>query len=295
MAKKGFFSRLFKGGAKINEDFYDELEEQLILGDMGAETSEELIDHLKEQVKSDKIKDQDEARTLIMSDVKELMALPEDAFDFEKEKSVVMAIGVNGVGKTTCVGKLANLYKKEGKNVILVGADTFRAAAGNQLKVWAERSGCFMVSGNEGADPGSVLYDGAAAAKARGADMVLCDTAGRLHNKANLMKELSKLDKIITAELPGYRKENMIILDAATGQNALSQAREFSQIMEVDSVILTKMDGTAKGGIAAAIRKELSVPVKYIGTGEKIDDIKRFDPEEYVQDLFAREGSEEQA
>lgn len=289
MAKKGFFARLFSGFTEIDEDFYDELEEQLILGDIGVTAAEELIDHLKDQVKADKIKGQEDARRLIMDDIKKIMEPPADAFDFEDKKSVIMAIGVNGVGKTTCVGKLANLYKKEGKNVILIGADTFRAAAADQLKVWSERSGCSLVCGNEGADPGSVLYDGAAAAKARGADILICDTAGRLHNKANLMKELAKLDRIVSAELPDFKKENVIVLDAATGQNALNQARQFAGIMKVDAVILTKMDGTAKGGIAVAITRELGVPVKYIGVGEKIDDIQRFDAEKYVEDLFAAE------
>lgn len=287
MAKKGFFAKLFSGFSRIDDDFYDELEEQLILGDIGVTAADELLEHLKAQVKANRVKEPDEARRLIMDDIKKIMSPAEGAYDFENEKCVEMIIGVNGVGKTTCVGKLAGLYKKEGKNVILVGADTFRAAAGNQLKVWAQRSGCYLVSGNEGADPGSVLYDGAAAAKARGADILLCDTAGRLHNKANLMKELAKLDKIINSSLPEYKKENMIVLDAATGQNALSQARQFAEIMKVDSVILTKMDGTAKGGIAVAITRELGVPVKYIGTGEGIGDIERFDPDRYVEELFA--------
>lgn len=289
MAKKGFFSRLFGGFTEIDDDFYDELEEQLILGDMGVTATEELIDHLKGQVRESRVKSAEDARALIMEDVKEIMALPEDAYDFENEKCVIMAIGVNGVGKTTCAGKLANLYKNEEKNVILVGADTFRAAASDQLKIWAKRSGCYAVCGNEGADPGSVVYDGAAAAKARGADIVICDTAGRLHNKANLMKELAKLDKIINSSLPGFTKQNMIVLDGATGQNALNQARQFSEVMKADAVILTKMDGSAKGGIAVAITRELGIPVKYIGTGEGIEDIERFDAEKYAADLFAAE------
>lgn len=287
--KKGFFSRLFNGFSEIDEDFYDELEEQLILGDIGVTATEELIDHLRELVKSNKVKDQEGARGLIIEDVKNIMELPEGAYDFEKGPSVVMVIGVNGVGKTTCVGKLANLYKKEGSNVLMAGADTFRAAAGNQLKIWAERCGCQIVNGTEGANPGSVVFDAARAFSARGCDIMLCDTAGRLHNKANLIKELAKLDKILSAELPGAKRENIIVLDAATGQNALSQARQFKDIMKVDGVILTKMDGTAKGGIAVAITRELNVPVKYIGTGEGIDDIVRFDPQAYAQSLFAAE------
>ena len=289
MAKRGFFSRLFSGFSEIDDDFYDELEEQLILGDMGVTATEALLDHLKDQVKENKVKSCEDARALIIEDVKEMMILPEDAYDFENEKCVIMAIGVNGVGKTTCAGKLANLYKKEGRNVILAGADTFRAAAADQLKVWARRSGCYLVSGNEGADPGSVLFDAAAAAKARGCDILLCDTAGRLHNKANLMKELSKLDKIINSSLPDFKKQNIIVLDAATGQNALNQARVFSEVMRADGVILTKMDGTAKGGIAVAIKEELGIPVKYIGTGEGIEDIERFDAEKYARELFKGE------
>ena len=289
MAKKGFFARLFSGFSELDDDFYDELEEQLILGDIGVAAAEELLDHLKKQVKSEKVKSCEDARALIMNDIKDIMTPPADAYDFEKEKCIAMITGVNGVGKTTCAGKLAGLYKKEGKKVILIGADTFRAAASDQLKIWARRSGCYIISGNEGADPGSVLYDAAAAAKARGADMLLCDTAGRLHNKANLMKELAKLDKIINSSLPDYKKENIIVLDAATGQNALNQAKQFAAIMNVDAVILTKMDGTAKGGIAVAITKELGVPVKYIGTGEGMDDIQRFDAESYVNDLFKGE------
>ena len=275
---------------EIGEEFYDELEEQLILGDMGVAVTEELLDHLREEARSNKkIKTAEDARELIIQDIKELMAQPEDAYVFENEKSVVMAIGVNGVGKTTSLGKLASRYRNEGKKVIIAGADTFRAGAIDQLKVWAERSGCFMVTGNEGADPGSVVFDAAKSAKARGADILLCDTAGRLHNKKNLMNELGKLDKILSGELFGYRRENLIVLDATTGQNALQQAREFKSVMKVDGMILTKMDGTAKGGIAVAITHEMGVPVKYIGLGEGIEDLRRFDPDSFVDDLFAEE------
>ena len=290
--KKGFFARLFSGFSAIDEDFYDELEEQLILGDMGVSVTEELLDHLREEVKADrKVKTPEDARALIISDLKELMAQPEDAYAFEETNSVVMAIGVNGVGKTTSLGKLAYRYKNKGKKVIIAGADTFRAGAIDQLRVWAERSGCFMVTGNEGADPGSVVFDAAKSAKARGADILLCDTAGRLHNKKNLMNELGKLDKILSGELSDYRRENLIVLDATTGQNALQQAKEFKSVMKVDGMILTKMDGTAKGGIAAAITHEMGVPVKYIGLGEGIEDLCRFDPDSFVEDLFTGEGS----
>ena len=292
--KKGFFAKLFSGFSSIDEDFYDELEEQLILGDMGVSVTEELLDHLRDEVKADrKIKTPEDARALIISDIKELMAQPEDAYAFEETNSVVMAIGVNGVGKTTSLGKLASRYKNEGKKVIIAGADTFRAGAIDQLRVWAERSGCFMVTGNEGADPGSVVFDAAKSAKARGADILLCDTAGRLHNKKNLMNELGKLDKILSGELSDYRRENLIVLDATTGQNALQQAREFKSVMKVDGMILTKMDGTAKGGIAVAVTHEMGVPVKYIGLGEGIEDLRRFDPDSFVEDLFAEEENEE--
>ena len=282
----GFFSKLFNKGTPIDDDFYEEMEEQLILGDMGVQASMELTEALEVNVRFHEVKTQEEAREFVIKRVQEMMAVPEDAYDFEDTTSVVMIIGVNGVGKTTTIGKLANTYKNRGKNVILVGADTFRAAAMDQLKIWAERTGCYMVSGNEGQDPGSVIYDGAAAARARHGEIMLCDTAGRLHNKKNLMNELSKIDKILSSEFPDARRENLIVLDATTGQNALQQAKEFKSIMQVDGIILTKLDGTAKGGIAVAISKELGVPVKFIGVGEGIDDLKRFDAEEYARSLF---------
>ena len=285
--KPGFFSRFFASFKDIDDDFYDELEEQLILGDMGVYATEELIDALRDEVITNKkIKNTEDAREFIIGQVTEMMTQPAGAYDFEETKSVVLVIGVNGVGKTTCVGKLANKYKKAGKNVILAGADTFRAAAIDQLRVWADRTGCYMVTGNEGADPGSVVFDAAHAASARGADMLICDTAGRLHNKKNLMNELSKIDKILRAELSDYRRENLIVLDSTTGQNALQQAREFKDVMNVDGIILTKLDGTAKGGIAVAITRELGVPVKYIGIGEGADDLMRFDPASFVDELF---------
>ena len=257
------------------------------MGDMGVYATEELIDNLKDDIIVNNIKTTQEARDFLIRDIKRMMEQPADAYDFENRKSVVMLIGVNGVGKTTCVGKLANRYINEGKKVIMAGADTFRAAAMDQLKIWAERAGCFMVSGNEGADPGSVVYDAAQSAKARGADVLICDTAGRLHNKKNLMNELAKLDKILASELGDFKRENIIVLDASTGQNALQQAKEFKDVMYVDGIILTKMDGTAKGGIAVAITRELGLPVKYIGVGEKMEDLKRFDPDEYAESLFA--------
>lgn len=282
----GFFSKLFNKGTPITDEFYEEMEEQLILGDMGVQASMELTEALEVNVRFHEVKNQEQAREFLIKRVEDMMTVPQDAYDFENTTSVVMIIGVNGVGKTTSIGKLANEYKNRGKNVILVGADTFRAAAMDQLKIWAERTGCYMVSGNEGQDPGSVIYDGAAAARARNGEIMLCDTAGRLHNKKNLMNELSKIDKILSSEFPQAVRENLIVLDAATGQNALQQAKEFKSIMKVDGIILTKMDGTAKGGIAVAISKELGVPVKFIGVGEGVNDLKRFDAKEYAQSLF---------
>ncbi|MBR6349037.1 MAG: signal recognition particle-docking protein FtsY [Lachnospiraceae bacterium] len=286
---KGFFARLFSGFSEIDDDFYDELEEQLILGDMGVNTTMELMDYLKDEIKYRGLKKTEDARRLIIDYVKGIMKQPEDAYDFENKTCAMIVIGVNGVGKTTCIGKLANQYRKQGKKVLLAGADTFRAAAIDQLKVWADRAGCMMIAGNEGADPGSVIYDAAQSARARKADMLICDTAGRLHNKKNLMNELAKLDKILSAEFSEAVRENIIVLDATTGQNAMQQAKEFKEVMKIDGIILTKLDSTAKGGIAVAITSELGVPVKYIGVGEGIDDIKRFDPDEYVENLFAAE------
>ena len=283
---KGFFSNLFNNSKKIDEDFYDEMEETLILGDMGVSATEELVENLKLNVNFHEVKNQDEAKEFIMNKIADIMQLPENAFDFENENSVILVIGVNGVGKTTTIGKLAMRYKNEGKKVILAGADTFRAAAEAQLKIWSERTGCYMVSGNEGSDPGSVIYDAAQAAKARGADILLCDTAGRLHNKKNLMNELGKIDKILSGEYAQAKRKNLIVLDATTGQNALQQAKEFKEVMNVDGVILTKLDGTAKGGIAVAITKELGIPVLYIGVGEGAEDLKRFDAKEYAKELF---------
>ena len=282
----GFFSKLFNKGTPITDEFYEEMEEQLILGDMGVQASMELTEALEVNVRFHEVKNQEQAKEFMIKRVEDMMTVPQNAYDFENTTSVVMIIGVNGVGKTTSIGKLANQYKNRGKNVILVGADTFRAAAMDQLKIWADRTGCYMVSGNEGQDPGSVIYDGAAAARARNGEIMLCDTAGRLHNKKNLMNELSKIDKILSAEFPQAVRENLIVLDAATGQNALQQAKEFKSIMKVDGIILTKMDGTTKGGIAVAISKELGVPVKFIGVGEGVNDLKRFDAKEYAQSLF---------
>lgn len=302
--KKGFFKRLvegltktrnnivsgidsvFSGFSHIDDEFYEELEEILIMGDLGVRATENILDSLREKVKEQHIKQPQECKQLLIDSIKEQMAVEETAYRFENEKSVVLVIGVNGVGKTTTVGKLAGKLKNQGKKVIVAGADTFRAAAGDQLKEWANRSGVDMIGGTEGADPGSVVYDATAAAKARNADVLLVDTAGRLHNKKNLMNELGKINRILEKEYPDAYRETLVVLDATTGQNALVQAKEFSEVAEITGIVLTKMDGTAKGGIAVAIQSELSVPVKYIGVGETIEDLQKFDPDAFVEALF---------
>ena len=277
------FNNIFSAFSSIDDDFYEELEEMLIMSDIGVMTTEEIIDSLKEEVKEKNIKDPEECRELLKTNLIEQMDLGENAYDFENEKSIILVIGVNGVGKTTSIGKLACQFKNNGKEVMLAACDTFRAAAKEQLEEWANRAN---VSGAEGQDPGSVLFDALASAKNKNSDIVICDTAGRLHNKKNLMNELSKLDKIIDKEMPSVRRENFIVLDATTGQNALAQAREFKECADITGVILTKMDGTAKGGIAIAIQSELGIPVKYIGIGESIEDLQKFDSNEFVEALF---------
>ena len=302
--KKGFWGRLveglsktranivagidavFSGFSNIDDDFYEEIEEILIMGDIGVRTTEAIIENLKKKVKENHIKEPAECKELLINSIKEQMDVGETAYRFEEEKSVVLMIGVNGVGKTTSVGKMAFKMKDQGKKVILAAADTFRAAAGNQLLEWANRAGVDMIGGQEGSDPGAVVYDAVAAAKARNADVLLCDTAGRLHNKKNLMEELRKINKILEKEYADAFRETLVVLDATTGQNALEQARQFSEIADITGIILTKMDGTAKGGIAVAIQSELGIPVKYIGVGESIDDLQKFDSEEFVNALF---------
>ena len=302
--KKGFFSRLvegltktrdnivsgidsvFHGFSKIDDEFYEELEEILIMGDLGVKATESILDDLREKVNANHVKEPAECKQLLIDSIKQQMQVGETAYRFEEETSVVLVIGVNGVGKTTTVGKLAGKLKEQGKKVVIAGADTFRAAAGDQLKEWADRSGVDMIGGTEGADPGSVVYDATAAAKARNADVLLVDTAGRLHNKKNLMNELGKINKILEKEYPQAYRETLVVLDATTGQNALVQAKEFSDVAKISGIVLTKMDGTAKGGIAVAIQAELGVPVKYIGVGETIDDLQKFDPDEFVNALF---------
>lgn len=277
---------IFTGFSNIDEDFYEELEEILIMSDIGVNTTEEILDKLREQVKELKIKEPMECKELLIKNIQEQMDIGPNEYDFENEKSVVLVIGVNGVGKTTSIGKLASQYRNNGKKVMMAAADTFRAAAGEQLKEWANRANVDIVMGKEGSDPGSVLFDAIASAKNKNCDILLCDTAGRLQNKKNLMEELKKLDRIIEKEYGNCRRENFIVLDATTGQNALVQARQFKECTDITGVILTKMDGSAKGGIAIAIQAELGIPVKYIGVGEQIDDLQRFDAEEFVNALF---------
>lgn len=302
--KKGFFSRLkdgltktrnnivkgidsvFSGFSSIDEDFYEELEEILIMGDIGINATTDIIERLKKQVKEQHLKQPSECKQLLIESIKEQMQVDETAYEFENVQSVIMVIGVNGVGKTTSVGKLAGILKDRGRKVLIAAADTFRAAAGDQLAEWARRADVPMIGGVEGADPASVVFDAVSAAKARGVDVLLIDTAGRLHNKKNLMEELRKMNRIIDKEFPNAHRENLIVLDGTTGQNALVQAREFGEVADLTGIVLTKMDGTAKGGIAVAIQSELNVPVKYIGVGETIEDLEKFDSDEFVNALF---------
>lgn len=310
--KQGFFKRLvsgltktrdnivsgmdsiFHGFSHIDEDFYEELEETLIMGDLGVHTTMEIIEDLREKVKAQHIKEPIECRQLLIDSIKEQMDVGETAYEFEEKQSVVFVIGVNGVGKTTTIGKLAGKFRAEHKKVILAAADTFRAAAGEQLKEWANRAQVEMIGGQEDSDPAAVVFDAVAAARARRADILLCDTAGRLHNKKNLMEELKKINRVIDREYPEAYRETLVVLDATTGQNALNQAKEFNEVADITGVILTKMDGTAKGGIAVAIQAELGIPVKYIGVGEGIDDLQKFDADEFVNALFYREESKEE-
>ena len=313
--KKGFFKRLvagltktrksiaagfdyiFSGFSKIDDDFYEELEEVLVMADMGIHTTQAVIEDLKAKVKEQHITEPSACKELLVSTIKQQMTVNENAYDFENKTSVILMIGVNGVGKTTTVGKLAAQYKRAGKKVIMAAADTFRAAAIEQLTEWAGRAGVDIIAGQEGSDPASVIYDAIAAAKARKADILICDTAGRLHNKKNLMEELKKINRIIDREFPEAARETLIVLDGTTGQNALVQARQFKEAADITGIVLTKLDGTAKGGIAIAIQSELSVPVKYIGIGEKIDDLQRFNADDFADALFktdSNEGDDEQ-
>lgn len=308
--KKGFFKKLvsglsktrdnilsgmesiFSGFSNINDEFYEELEEVLIMGDLGVQATYDILEQLKKKVKEQHIKEPIQCRQLLIDSIKEQMDIGKAAYEFEEKQSVVMVIGVNGVGKTTTIGKLAGKLRAQNKKVVLAAADTFRAAAGEQLKEWANRSKAELIGGQEGSDPASVVYDAVAAAKARHADVLLCDTAGRLHNKKNLMEELRKMNRIIEREYPDAFRETLVVLDATTGQNALQQAKEFNEVAEITGIILTKMDGTAKGGIAVAIQAELGIPVKYIGVGETIDDLQKFDADNFVNALFSESCAE---
>lgn len=283
---KSGIDSIFSGFSEIDEDFYEELEEVLIMADIGVATTEKIIDDLREKVKEQKIKEISVCRELLIRSIKEQMRVEETAYEFEHEKSVVLLIGVNGVGKTTSVGKLAGQLKAQGKKVILAAADTFRAAAIEQLTEWSNRANVELIAGQEGGDPAAVVYDAVNAAKARKADVLICDTAGRLHNKKNLMEELRKINRIIDREYPEAHRETLVVLDGTTGQNALAQAKQFGEVADITGIILTKLDGTAKGGIAIAIQSEMHIPVKYIGIGEKIEDLQKFDADAFVDALF---------
>ncbi|NMB43616.1 MAG: signal recognition particle-docking protein FtsY [Clostridiales bacterium] len=302
--KKGFFGRLVEGltktrnnlfsgleslfsGSSIDEDFYEELEEILIMADIGIKTTTNIIENLKDKVKENKIKDPQECKELLIQSIKDQMQNKSDAYDFENKKSVVMVIGVNGVGKTTSIGKLSSQLKAKGNKVVVAAADTFRAAAIEQLTEWTNRAGVDVIAQKEGSDPAAVVYDAANAAKSRNADTLIIDTAGRLHNKKNLMEELKKIDRVVSREWPEASRETLIVLDGTTGQNALVQAKEFSEVAQVTGIVITKLDGTAKGGIAIAIQSELGIPVKYIGVGEQIEDLQKFDADDFIDALFS--------
>lgn len=302
-AKMGFFSKIKSGLKKtrdnimsgvenvlksfttIDEELYEELEEALIMADIGVETSVEIIDRLRQRVKEEKVHEVSEVKNLIVSIISDM--LKEDKSELVlSSPSVILVIGVNGVGKTTTIGKLANNYKKQGKSVILAAADTFRAAAIDQLEIWGERNGVPVIKHQENSDPGAVVFDAVQSAKARKADILICDTAGRLHNKKNLMDELAKIFKIISREYPEAQQEVFLVLDATTGQNALQQAKLFKEVANITGLVLTKLDGTAKGGIIIAIKNELKIPVRYVGVGEGIDDLQPFDEDEFARALF---------
>lgn len=302
--KRGFFSKLVTGLSKtrdnimggvdqvlsgfstIDEDFYEELEEALIMADLGVNTAMTIIEDIRNKVKEQKIKEPMQVKELLKNELILLMAPRGDSYRFEKERSVVLVIGVNGVGKTTTIGKLASRYTSSGKKVVLAAADTFRAAAIEQLTEWAHRSGADIIAQQQDSDPGAVIFDAIGAAKARNADMLICDTAGRLHNKKNLMEELRKISRIIEREYGDAYVEVLLVLDSTTGQNAMAQAKQFKEIADISGIVLTKLDGTAKGGIAIAIQSELKLPVKFIGVGEGVNDLQDFDPVEFVEALF---------
>ena len=281
----GGIEDLFKRFRRVDEDLFDELEELLITSDVGVETTEELLDDLREKVKEEKIKEPDEIKKILYAELRSMIG-EGDGLHLSTKPSVILVIGVNGVGKTTSIGKMAAELKSQKKKVIVAAADTFRAAAAEQLAVWCERAGVDLIRQGAGADPAAVVYDTIQAAKSRGADVVIVDTAGRLHNKKNLMDELAKINRVIARELPDADRENLLVLDATTGQNAVIQAREFKEAAQITGLILTKLDGTAKGGVILSIRRELDIPVKFVGVGEGIDDMKPFDADEFAEALF---------
>ena len=297
----GFFDKIKKGLEKTrrqmgglfaeftgeNEEFYDELEESLILADTGAATAAKAVERLREKVRDESLRGQDEVRAALVEILADALKVGSFELKLDTRPSVILMVGVNGVGKTTTIGKLAAKYTSEGKNVLLAAADTFRAAAAEQLTVWAERAGCGIVKHGEGSDPASVVFDGIAAAKARGTDILIIDTAGRLHNKSNLMNELAKMRRIISRELPDADVETLMVVDATTGQNGLIQAKQFSESADITGIVLTKLDGTAKGGIVFAIAEEMGLPVKFVGVGEGVDDLMPFEPESFAEALLS--------
>ena len=283
----GQIDSMLKSFTKIDDELFEELEELLVMGDVGVPTAEKICEELKKRVKKQGIKNPNEIHRLLEETVSDMLRGGEE-LDLSTTPSIILVIGVNGVGKTTTIGKLANHLTKQGKKVILAAGDTFRAAAIEQLEIWADRSHCEIIKQNEGSDPAAVIYDAISAAKARHADVIICDTAGRLHNKKPLMDELAKINRIIDRELPDASKEKLLVLDATTGQNAVNQAEQFSLATGITGIVLTKLDGTAKGGVVLAIKEGLGIPVKYIGVGEQIDDLQPFDAEDFARALFAQ-------
>ena len=283
----GQIDSMLKSFTKIDDELFEELEELLVMGDVGVPTAEKICEELKKRVKKEGIKNPNEIHRLLEETVSDMLRGGEE-LDLSTTPSIILVIGVNGVGKTTTIGKLANHLTKQGKKVILAAGDTFRAAAIEQLEIWADRSHCEIIKQNEGSDPAAVIYDAISAAKARHADVIICDTAGRLHNKKHLMDELAKINRIIDRELPDASKEKFLVLDATTGQNAVNQAEQFSLATGITGIVLTKLDGTAKGGVVLAIKEGLGIPVKYIGVGEQIDDLQPFDAEDFAKALFAQ-------
>ncbi|MEE1263913.1 signal recognition particle-docking protein FtsY [Ruminococcus sp.] len=291
-AVMGQIESMLRSFTKIDEELFEELEELLVMGDVGVPTAEKICNELRQRVKKEGIKDPKEINRLLEEVITEMLSGGEE-LDISTSPSIILVIGVNGVGKTTTIGKLANNLRLQGKRVVVAAADTFRAAAIDQLDIWAQRSGCEIIKQKEGSDPAAVIFDAIAAAKARKADVIICDTAGRLHNKKHLMDELTKINRVIDRELPDAAKEKLLVLDATTGQNAVNQAEQFRQATGITGIVLTKLDGTAKGGVVLAIKDGLGIPVKYIGVGEQIDDLQPFNAEDFARALFTKsEGAE---